>query len=577
MEDIHDPLERYKTLYKDSFRKNVEDTMDEIERLSGIDVKANKKICADIDQLKLDVESQNSKSNWLKALRVILIILSVALMALPFYYNKLFPGVGGQYAPLYMGIAVLLGIVLIVYSFTGLSRKIKEADAQLAKLKDELQMMLDIAWQQMSSVNQLFSWDMPTKLIEKTVPNIHFDAFFNQGRLTEIVNDFGYDGFLNGNTSVLFAHSGEVKGNPFVIAKFRRVKMGTKTYTGYKTIHWTTYVRDANGKRRAVRQSQTLSASVTKPCPVYDTFTVLMYANEAAPNLTFTREPDGLSEEGFFTNMRRKSKRKELEKFSRNLTDDSDYTMMSNQEFEVLFETKDRDNEVEYRLLFTALAQRSIMDLMKDNAEGYGDDFSVMKSKMINVVSPKHFEDFDINTDPARFMDYNFEKVKQNFISFNVEYFRSIYFAFAPLLAIPLYQQTRTRKEIYGEDLMRRSSFWEWESLVNYKGQKQFAHPRSITENILKVDHSSTDAQSNNVKLNVFAHGYSGTKCIHKEQVFGGDGRYHTVNVEWIRYDAVCHMTPIVISENPDVDKDVIREERIRQYDTRSFRRKIHF
>lgn len=245
--------------------------------------------------------------------------------------------------------------------------------------------------------------------------------------------------------------------------------------------------------------------------------------------------------------------------------------MMSNSDFEVLFNTKDRDNEVEYRMLFTPLAQTALMKLMKDRTEGFGDDFSVLKRKMINVVFPEHLQSFNIDTDPQRFMGHRLESVRQNFIRANEEYFREIYFAFAPLLSIPLYQQTRTRKEIYGEDLIRSSSFWEWESLANFEGETRFAHPASITDNILKAGFLHDTATGGKV-IEVTANGFSGTERVDYVSVYGGDGRFHDVPVEWIQYTPVSRSTHVSIVEMPDRDKTVIRED---SYPVEKFRRKI--
>lgn len=42
-------------------------------------------------------------------------------------------------------------------------------------------------------------------------------------------------------------------------------------------------------KTQTVVRSQVLTASVTKPCPYYNKDTYLVYANEAAPHLSFKR------------------------------------------------------------------------------------------------------------------------------------------------------------------------------------------------------------------------------------------------------------------------------------------------
>jgi hypothetical protein len=227
-------------------------------------------------------------------------------------------------------------------------------------------------------------------------------------------------------------------------------------------------------------------------------------------------------------------------------------------------------------LLFTPIAQQQIIALMRDTEDAYGDDFSVRKRKKINVVYPAHFYDFNIDTNPARFQDYNFELVKERFMKINEEYFRAVYFAFAPLLSIPLYQQIRTRKNIYGADLLNKSTFWEWESLVNHQGEEIFAHPSCATSNILKtkllrtVDNSQHDLQ-------VTAHGFSETPRVDYVRVHGGDGRWHTIDVHWYEYNPVSRQSHVSIAEFPDSDKEVIREKDIMSHPTHNFRRKILF
>ena len=161
-------------------------------------------------------------------------------------------------------------------------------------------------------------------------------------------------------------------GNPFAFCKLLQMTWGSETYSGSITIHWTTVERDSNGKRYTQHHSEVLTATVTKPKPVYGENTIFVYANDAAPNLTFSRRCSELSQlgNGFFDRMKIRSERKKLEEFSRNLEDESNYTMMANKEFETLFNTMDRNDEVEFRVLFTPMAQRNMLELLKDKTIG---------------------------------------------------------------------------------------------------------------------------------------------------------------------------------------------------------------
>ena len=563
MEDIvYDPLERYKSEYRDRFLQNAQDAFEKLSDKANIDKEANRQICGEIAQLsesKATLSSSHSRYSLLRIVCWTAVAVLVFLGAISEPPSR---------APLYF----VPALAVIVFNFAVLNRKIRKLKEEIDSLEENIRQKKAEAFRQMEPLNALFDWDIPARLIEKTVPKLHFDRFFTQSRIDELVKDFGYDGSLNENASVLFSQSGEINGNPFVIADLKTFEMGEKTYTGHKTIHWTETVTGFDGKRHRVFRSQTLSASVTKPCPAYGKLAFVLYGNDAAPNLTFTRKPSGLTEDGFFQNYRRKQKLRELQKFSRNLQDESQYTLMGNREFETLFETKDRNDEVEYRLLFTALAQRQMLSLLKEKINAYGDDFSFFKAKKVNVIVPGHLNDFNLDTNPNRFAEYSYEESRHKFIRINQEYFRAVYFSMAPLLCIPLYQQIRTQREIYG-NILQRSSFWEWESIANFYGEEKFRHPKCATDCILKTEARSLGASESTIR--VTAHGYSGTPRIDYVPVLGGDGRTHNVPVKWIEYDPVSRTREISIQERTDRYDESPRKSDIRQDAGEIFRRGI--
>lgn len=563
MEDIvYDPLERYKSEYRDRFLQNAQDAFEDLSDKANIDKEANRQICGEIAQLsesKATLSSSHSRYSLLRIVCWTAVAVLVFLGAISDPPSR---------TPLYF----VPALAVIVFNFAVLNRKIRKLKEEIDSLEENIRQKKAEAFRQMEPLNALFDWDIPARLIEKTVPKLHFDRFFTQSRIDELVKDFGYDGSLNENASVLFSQSGEINGNPFVIADLKTFEMGEKTYTGHKTIHWTETVTGFDGKRHRVFRSQTLSASVTKPCPAYGKLAFVLYGNDAAPNLTFTRKPSGLTEDGFFQNYRRKQKLRELQKFSRNLQDESQYTLMGNREFETLFETKDRNDEVEYRLLFTALAQRQMLSLLKEKINAYGDDFSFFKAKKVNVIVPGHLNDFNLDTNPNRFAEYSYKESRHKFIRINQEYFRAVYFSMAPLLCIPLYQQIRTQREIYG-NILQRSSFWEWESIANFYGEEKFRHPKCATDCILKTEARSLGASESTIR--VTAHGYSGTPRIDYVPVLGGDGRTHNVPVKWIEYDPVSRTREISIQERTDRSDESPRKSDLRQDAGEIFRRGI--
>lgn len=542
---VYDPLDRYCKEYRDLFRKNAEEAFEQFLAESKVDADENRKLCAEIFDLELTREPLEKKLKWRKILRVLMIIAIIVLAVVPFVIvDTTVAIVAGSSATL-----------MLIYILESLNGTIQELHEEIADINANILQKKDQAWKMMEPLNSLFGWDIPARLIEKTIPILRFDPYFTRERAAELEQDFGYDNSLNEESSILFSQSGTISGNPFVVAESKFVEMEEKLYTGSKVIHWTSSERGADGRWHSVSHSETLDASVYKPYPVFKKTAFVIYGNEAAPNLRFTRTPKGLAEDGFLQEWRRKSKLKELQKFSRILDDKSDYTLMGNHEFEVLFETKDRNNETEYRLLFTGVAQRQMMGLMKDVTYGYGDDFRFIKQNKINVIFSEHLTDFDLDTNPRDFADYDLIRTRDNFIQTNQEYFRAVYFAMAPLLAVPIYQQMRTRKKIYGEKI-HKSCFWEWEAIANNLGNKRFKHPKCATDCILKASHRSE--QGKGTVVDVTAHGYAEKHRVDYVKVRGGDGRYHKVPVEWIEYIPVQKTSPMVVEEHPEFCKGMM-------------------
>lgn len=106
--------------------------------------------------------------------------------------------------------------------------------------------------------------------------------------------------------------------------------------------------------------------------------------------------------------------------------------------------------------------------MLKDRQVGYVDDFDFYKNKMINIIIPDHMQELNLDMNPAQYRHFDYEKAKKEFQEINAEYFKAIYFSLAPLLCVPMYQQIRPLEAIYGRGTLKRSSFWEDESLANF-------------------------------------------------------------------------------------------------------------
>lgn len=540
IEDVYEPLSRYRDEFKAKFAALTRLKFKELTAASRVNVAANRRQVLLIKGLEAKL---SSAKGW-RTLYLVLLILGAAGVAVGLFVACTQSANASLQTKGICGI--LGGLALAIW----MGFRYASAAETVRKLESEISAAKDVAWRQMNPLNSVYTWDLTVKLIEFTVPRLAFDPFFTVRRLNDLKRLYGWDDSFNEGRSIIFAQSGVINGNPFVICEYLEMEWGEKTYHGSLEISWEEEVEDDEGNTRIVTRYQTLHASVTKPVPVYSRQKVVIYGNDAAPNLSFTHHPTSLSgaEDGLITSLRKKWRLSRLEAYSRNLNDDSNFTLMANREFETLFHAKDRDHEVEFRLLFTALAQTQMLALMKDKTVGYGDDFTFIKIRKINIIAAEHLHDADIDTPPERFHDWDFDHAWATFYQFNTKYFKDVYFALAPLLAIPLYQQTRPHEDIWkgiidGEP----SSFWEHEATANYYGDSYFEHPECITQNILKTRVGSR--ADGTARVAVTAHGYRGIERVDYVSVWGGDGSLHEVPVEWIEYDPVEKTSEMCLAE----------------------------
>lgn len=546
--DIYDPLTEYVNVYRNKFKEVAEKTFAELAAEAQVDVGKNRETCRRIYSEENSLSKVEAGIRWQKVWRVLLwLCVAVGFIVGFTMYEEL------DYADLIIIGFIIFGALGLL--FTDINPKIKEMKSERDKLTAKVDKLKKEAWQQMAPLNNLYDWDVLTRMMTKTVPKLEFDPYFTTQRLADLKATYGWSDSFNAGRSVVYSHSGLINGNPFVICRTRKMEMGTKVYYGEKTIHWTTEETDSNGKTRTVHHSETLVASVTAPYPEYFEKTRLIYGNTAAPDLIFYRKQSGLADsEG---SLKFKMKRHSLRKKSRDLSN-ADFAMMTNEEFEVAFDTSNRNNNQQYALLFTPLAQESMMNLLKDDKVGFGDDFDFGKQRMINVIFSKHMQSLNLDMDPQQYKGFDYDKAEADFYAINSRYFRAIYFCFAPLLCVPMYQQIRPQEDIYGRNMQQHSSFWEHEALANFWGQGRFKHPSCVTNCILKTEQVQTIGDNSTIKVN--AYGYRTEQHLEYVSKWGGDGHLHHVPVYWDEYLPVTGSGMIYLKEDNNFKDDSLTQ-----------------
>jgi hypothetical protein len=544
--ELDEPLEQYSGHFKEHHARITSEYFENLVKESKVDVEANKKTVALLRDLESSIKDVSSTRRKWRALRIIALILATGLSALAFslgewHYLWLAPAIGS-----------------LVFMFVKVNPEVKNINTKISDLDLQKEEKLAIAWGEMANLNSLFRWETARELFQQTFPQVVLDNYFSSGRLNDLRDNYGLSDQFNNGRSILHSQSGEILGNPFVITRFMSHWIGSFTYTGTLVIYWTEQTRNAQGQLVNIQRSQTLTASVNKPYPMYQNRSAIVYGHEAAPNLTFTRNPSNLSglEEGALNDWRKARGVKKVERIARRdvKSGNGDFTVMSNKEFEALFKAVNRDNEIEFRLLFTPLAQQEMVKLMNDKTDSYGDDFSFEKYGSINIVEPSHLGETSFDGDPSVFASYELASARKFFNDFHNNYFRSIFFGFAPLLTIPLYREERSAAATSSHKPNSETSFWEHEVMANYIGQASFRHPESSTSNLIKA--SSSKSNDGVSKVTVMAYGYKGIGRVDYVSVLGGDGNLHQVPVPWTEYIPVEKETKMMVTSLDTVDSD---------------------
>lgn len=532
---IFEPLEYYRDTGKAAHKENINEYFEQLLSKSGVNVEENRATVKKYRERLAAVQKLERELGKLRAARTASVVLTVVvtvIMLIVAYMNT------SWQMPLRITavlVPLAVGVIVSTIVFRTTKDKIKTLEEKKCKESEIAKKYLDEAGSQMAPLNELFSDLDAQKLVEKTMPQIVFDDQFTTENLEDMRNNYDFNGTVDEKSSVIDLLSGKMYGNPFLIERFVRETTVMQTYVGTLVITWTTYERDSNGKMRAVRHSQTLTATVTRPRPNYENKTLTNYGHQAAPDLSFSRENmhfENLSE----NQVERKVKsgeRKLRKKSEKALKKGENFTEMSNTKFDVLFGATDRDNEQQFRVLFTPLAQREMIDLIR-SAEGYGDDFDIFKKKKLNIIRSEHAQKMDLSISALRYRSYDVDECRRNFSSINEEFFKALYFELAPLIAIPSYQEepARSFEEMDHPEVSYTS--YNYEMIANKLPRKVLMHPESTTDAILKTELVSREGDFDTVGVKAFS--YVGVPRLELVPMLGNDGRLHSVPVHWTEY-----------------------------------------
>jgi len=543
----------YETGLKNQYHQAAEEYYESLGKKGNLDKAANASHVAAYNAALAELEAAKKKLGKAKAGKG----WAIAGIIVSFIAAVILIVVGAMNASkswwlILIGAAVAVaGILLIVLVRTRIKNAVAIAQKEVEEKEAKAKAALEVCYSDMAGLNALLDDAMPMRVMEAVTPIIDLDPTFTPARLCHLMDAFGMGEEDDPDTSVEGVLSGHIQGNPFVLEKVFRHEVVDKTYTGTLVITWTTTHRDSKGNTYTQTHTQTLTATAVHPAPSYWHETRLIFGSEVAPNLHFTRNPSGMS--GASERQRNKfvkDRVKTLDRLEKDaIQHGGAFTKLGNDEFDAYWGADNRDNEVEYRVMFTPLAQTNELDLIK-NPEPYGDDFVMVKDGMLTSIASRHSQDFDYYRTADFFEHFDFEAGKKNFVEYCDAFIRGLYFDLAPIMSIPLYQLHKPRDYIYGNSYGCNTTSFEHEVMINRLDRSVFMPDEADPDLPLLLKQAGARAVGGSDQVRVRSRSYHTTPMVDYIPVMGGDGRWHDVPVHWTQYDEVSMQTNVAVVDS---------------------------
>ena len=294
-DDLLEPIELYRTRLKEAFHNNAVKYYEELTEQAKTNVDANQEYCKIYYSETAKADALEKKRN----LRVFLLVLAYIFVTAGVVAGVILIlmasngtldmglGIGVGIACIIVGLLMIFGVIKLHIIIANLNALIEEHRKKAEEAKQK-------AWNELVSLFALYEWNMAAMLFTKTTPLIQMDQVFDREKYLYLHEKFGYEAYQGNDMSSVYVQSGSILGNPFVFEKNYCQTMQDHRYSGTLTIHWTEWVSDGKGGTKAVHRSEVLTAYYTAPEPCYYLDTWLIYGNEAAPKLSFSRYPTDL-------------------------------------------------------------------------------------------------------------------------------------------------------------------------------------------------------------------------------------------------------------------------------------------
>ena len=542
------PVDYYAKSLKDRVRDAAGKFIDRLTDQAKVDTAANCETYKKLTAAQAVDKKEDGRRNRMTTLRNFCIALDIAAFICAVIGLVMICTEGDLTTSLcLLIIGAVVGVGLLVLILTYFKKKLREMAADDAKRNAEIKALDMECLKQLSHLKDLLRWDDFNNVSNSVCTMFTLDPSFSMNKYAKLSKTYGFVDIVGEDQSILGVMSGDIDTNPFIRVNLLDESMFLKTYVGHLTITWTETHTDSEGHIHTEVRTQVLTATSQHPAPRYSRQIYTYYGNNAAPDLHFSRQACSvdLNDEKKVRKFVDKEGKRLEKKAQKSLESGGHYQPMGNTEFEAIWGAENRDNEMQFRLLFTPLAQQNILELLRSK-EGYGDDFYFAKSGKINGVSSIHSMSF-YKYDPALFYEErSVELLRQHFVDNISELFRSLYFDLAPLLCIPLYQMTDAGPFKYDWE-RPADSMTDYEAMaaVNAMPESDFSPEGAATPSILKVTYTGHTGKADSFTVTAKAFRTEGR--VDMIPVVGGDGHTHLVPVHWDEYIPIQAERPVTL------------------------------
>ncbi len=552
-----------------ALRDKLDDHFNDITKKSNVDYKENKKL---IQELSLSKENHTEKNKSINKNNKIASILYVVIGVDIFFIISLFGGFI-EYKetkkmfgalPLWTGfplmaLAIAILILALLYIFLKLKKENTKLKSKMILNVDEIEQKTTKAGNMMLPLLDYIKMGIAPSIINKVLPNVRINKTFSAEKALFMQEEYDIK-LYNKDISHVNVVSGLIINNPFLVLNYRMFYLDTITYTNSVDIEWSVYM---NGN--TYRRTQTLDASIIKPRPVYSHESEFIYTNDSAPNLNFSRQPSEYhkvaGEPKLLEDYLRSAEHYLKELHQEAIIKNHPFTPLNNIEFEIAFGALNRNNENEYRILFTPLAQRQLLELLRSTESGFMDNYYIDKiGKVVYMKAPYSMYSY-VDISPIDLFDISYDKIREKLFDYVENYFNDLYHLMAPILAIPEFQLNENFEFKGYKRVNQKFSKAVHEMCANAFAKKNPIEPdekNSYCETIFNTKYIGPSKYFDIIEVN--ARSFEGIEKIEIIKKVGGDGKIHKIEIPWTKYLPCEKKSLLAISYVDDLSQNEINK-----------------